>query len=227
MNVKNKFKLTSIALASAMAMGAMTIPTVASAEVTANLGISNMYYWRGQNLSPDGGVVSGGIDYSHDSGLYVGGWTTSENGGSETDLFVGFGGEAGGVSYDVSYWKYLYPEDGIQASLGDTDNSEAVLSVGYGPVSATAYINVESDTADDNWYEISGTFGDFNLAYGWADPEAELGDDYSYIKLGYAFNDDLSFGVSKASTDLGAGGVEESPLFFVSYGWSFDMKKDK
>ena len=77
-------KFSSLAFSSALAISSLAmVPGVASAEVSANVAVSNMYLWRGVNLSPDGGVVSGGLDYAHDSGFYAGVWTSSEEGGHE------------------------------------------------------------------------------------------------------------------------------------------------
>ncbi|MDH5694708.1 MAG: hypothetical protein OEZ47_16550, partial [Gammaproteobacteria bacterium] len=57
---KTKSASCSVALAVALAAGT-ALPTVAGADgLTTNIAVSNMYLWRGQNLSPNGGVVSGG-----------------------------------------------------------------------------------------------------------------------------------------------------------------------
>ena len=66
--------LSSIAAASALTLGAMAAPTVAQAETSASMAFSNMYLWRGTNLSPSGSVISGSLDYSNDSGVYAGVW---------------------------------------------------------------------------------------------------------------------------------------------------------
>ena len=107
-----KFNLTAAAAAVSMVMGASFAPQVVQADVSATVGVSSMYLWRGQNLTPDGGQVSGSIDYKNANGFYAGVWTSSEQGGHETDLFAGYGGTAGDFSYDVSYWRYLYPDTG-------------------------------------------------------------------------------------------------------------------
>ena len=220
-----KLNLTAAALAVSVAMGAGFASQEAQAEVTASLGASNMYLWRGQNLTPDGGQIHGGLNFASKVGVYGGIWASSEEGGHETDLYVGYGGEAGKFTYDVSYWKYWYPEEGTNQDLGNTDNSELVLSGTYGPVTATAYINVESDTNDDDYFTVAGSFEDFTLTYGWWDTELASGNDYSHITLGYSFNDELSFAVSVADNDVpDASGVETDPLFQVAWAKSFDLK---
>ena len=221
-----KLNLTAAALAVSVAMGAsFATPKTAQAEVTATLGFASMYLWRGENLTPDGPQISGDLNYSHGSGFYAGVWVTNETGGHETDLYLGYGGSVGDFGYDVSYWKYLYPEDGTAVDLGDNDNSEVVLSGSYGPVTASAYINVESDTADDDYFTVDATFDKFNVLYGWWDREAAAGNDGSHITASYAFNDDVTFGVSLYDNEVPeASGNEEDPLFFASYSKSFSLK---
>jgi|GEM_PF-491676 len=223
-----------------------SVPMMAMAGTSAAVGFANMYLWRGQNLTPDGPAFSGSLDFSHASGARAGIWGSNEDDGIETDLYVGFGKKFGALSVDLSYWKYLYPQNttgdttggdlgGTQTDLGDTDQSEAVLALGFGPATFTAYINVESDTDSDNYYTLQGNFGKFSALFGlWdlenpGDPVSNAGglDEYSHLQLGYQANDNLSFGLSFAfsdNTDL-AGSVEEDPLFLVSYALNFDLDK--
>ena len=225
-------KLLPLAVSAVIAAPMMFGATVAQAEVSANLGISNIYLWRGQNLTPDGAAVDGGIQYDNASGVYAGFWASSELGGHETDLYLGYGGSFGDFGYDVSYWKYLYPEDcsGTPANckLGDNDTSEIVLSGSYGPLSAAAYLNVEGGQDDNIYFTISGEMEKFSLTLGFWNLE-NAGNEYKHLTAGYAFNDDLSFAVSIADNDSGfseeaGNGVEEDPLFQVRYSKSFDMK---
>ena len=214
-------KLAAAIVATTVSASALMAPSIASAEVSANVGVSNMYLWRGQNLCQSGGVVSGGLDYGHESGTYAGIWTTSETDGHETDLYLGFGGEAGAVSYDVSYWHYLYPEDG---ELAESDLSELVVSVGAGPVTATAYASVDSEFAgaDDDWvyFTLAAEQGAFGVTYGqWTGLDAN---NYSHVTASFAATDEVSFSISMAQEDDVE--MDEDPLFAVSYTKSFDVK---
>lgn len=231
-------KLTPMMIAGAMAASAfMAVPMAVQAETSASLGFSNMYLWRGLNLSPNGSVISGSFDYGNE-GFYAGMWTTSEDAGSETDLYLGYGGEISGVTYDVSYWKYLYPEErdaGAQISSGDSDAAEYVISLGYGPVTYTTYLNADSDNDDNTYSTLSASYEKFTATYGFWDlenpkdpvpnPDGVIADEYTHITLSYAATDDLSFSISKASSDRSDDlGVEEDPLFSVNWGKSFDLK---
>jgi uncharacterized protein (TIGR02001 family) len=232
-------KLIPMAVAGVMSMSALMAASAAQAETSATIGVSNMYLWRGQNLSPTGGHVNGGIAYKHESGGYAGMWTGSETGGHETDLYLGYGATVGGVGIDLSYWEYLYPEDnnvaygkpGNASSMMGYDASEYVLAVSYGPVKATAYINAEGDQADNKYFTLAGTYEKFNLTYGWWNlktPGSGLtgADEYSHLTFSYAATDELSISVSKAFSKLDAGAaseVDENPLFAVSYTKSFSL----
>lgn len=231
MKVK-KPNLTATALAVAIATGAtgLSVAPSAQAEFSATVGAANMYLWRGQNLTKDGAQVFGSLDYTN-GGFYLGAWASTETGGEETDLYVGYGGAIGEFSYGISYWKYLYPEDcsgtPTTCALGDNDASEAVVTLGYGPVHASAYIAVESGKDDDIYYTIDGSLGKFTLLYGWWSLE-NPGNEYSHITLSYAATDELKFAVSVLSNDSGytpeTGAPAENPLFMVSYSKKFDLK---
>lgn len=249
--MKPSKKLLSLTGAAALSISALAIPMSAQAEVSASVAMSNMYLWRGINLTPSSSVVSGSLDYSHESGAYAGIWTTSETGGTETDLYFGFGGSAGGFSYDVSYWLYMYPEDMIEeafitypaapaagdeipvetrstfTNISDTDISEIVASVGYGPATFTLYVGVDTKIVGDDdyyYYTLGYDFLEkFNITYGkWSWDKTE-GADYSHITLSYSPVDELTFTVNKAMEDA-ADTLEEDPIFQVTYSKSFDVK---
>ena len=58
-------KLTKLALA----VGALVISGAAAAELSANIGVTSNYVWRGVSQTGNDAAVSGGIDYAHDSGF--------------------------------------------------------------------------------------------------------------------------------------------------------------
>ncbi len=229
MNVKNKFKLSSVALASAMALGAMTASTTASAEVSYSATLSSMYFWRGQNISDGAPALSGDISYSHDSGLYAFAWmssegvsgtstatnTTGDDDGGEVDVGIGYAGEVGGVGYDISYYKFWYPEEDSEVtSFGDAD-AEFVLGLSYDPVSFTAYIDAKGDKTY-KYYTLGGSVGPVDLTYGMTDNDG-ASNDYTHIDVTYNATDKLSFTVSKKSLDAGITDIDEDYIFVMSY----------
>jgi hypothetical protein len=102
---------TKTLLAAALLAGA----GVAQAELSANLGVASNYYFRGITQTDDKAAVSGGIDYTHDSGLYLGTWMSNVDFGGKEDVevdgYAGFGGDIGdtGLGYDLSAWTVPVP----------------------------------------------------------------------------------------------------------------------
>lgn len=229
-------KMTPVALATTMAFaGLMAAPVAANAEVSASAAVANFYLWRGLDISAGAAQVSGSLDYTHESGLYAGVWATSEDAGTETDLYVGFAGEASGFSYDISYWQYLYPSDnaltGPDSDLDETSLSESVLGLGYADVGLTFYMGNDAGGGSDYTYTtLDYTYDKINILYGaWSIDDAEGADD-SHLTLSYAANDQFTFTVTmgmqddEAVTEAGnALGYDEDPLFHISYSLPIEM----
>lgn len=174
-------KYTKTVLATALLAGA----GVAQAELSANIGVQSNYYFRGITQNDDKAAVSGGIDYAHDSGLYVGTWMsnidfdgrpadTNDDGNLditgdskadvEVDGYIGFGREIGdtGIGYDVSAWYYWYPGAGGDDQGGELDYAEASGSLSYwwltGTVAYTFWAEASGSGAfqeGDLWYELA------------------------------------------------------------------------
>ncbi|WP_339897130.1 TorF family putative porin [uncultured Gilvimarinus sp.] len=212
MKMISKKVLASAVAASTLALSAFA--PVANAEVSASVGAANMYYWRGLDLGNGDPAISGDLTVST-GGLYGGVWASSGDAsmGTEYDLYVGYGGEAGSFSYDISVWNYNYPSapanpDGTDGSPDIGDLTEVVGSVGFGPVAVTYYHGVAD--LDEYWYAtIGATFDKFSVTYGMHE------DDLAHVDLGYAFNDNLSFTLGKVVDDVD-GAYDDDAKFVVS-----------
>ncbi len=92
-------------------------------QLTANFGVTSNYVWRGMSRSNNAAAASGGVDYSHKKGAYVGVWSSSMEGGDyELDFYGGYSGEAKSIKYDTGLIAYRYPggnnyQDFIEAYL--------------------------------------------------------------------------------------------------------------
>lgn len=216
MSKKSVLKMSALAVAFAAAAA----PITAAAEVTGSLGISNFYLWRGQDLSNGGGVVSGSVDYAHESGAYAGIWTSSETGfgggnGGEYDVYLGFAGEAGGLSYDLSYVSYIYP--GIDQALGE--QGELILGLGMGDFGLTYYTSVykfngtDLEVGDDSYLTLSYAYDKFSFLVGtWMLDTADR--DYTHLDISYSPIENLTFTASKIVTgDDGSANSLVSGLF--------------
>ncbi len=231
--------LSSILAVAAIAATASFAPA-ASAEVSASAGVANMYLWRGYDLGDGSAAISGDLNVSG-SGFYAGIWGSSGDSGlgSEYDLYTGWGGEFGMFTVDISVWTYVYPDGSRQESLfvetdapatgtasgvttrDDTvgDLSEAILSVGVGPVAVTYYNNI-AGLSGYTYYTIGAEFGAFSVLAGQHHNDGGKNDDPAHLDLSYAYNDNLSFTVSKIVSDELTG--DDNMNFVVSY--SLDIK---
>ncbi|QSX36774.1 TorF family putative porin [Shewanella sedimentimangrovi] len=162
--------LTSLAMAPAMA------------TFEGNIGVSSNYLWRGVTQTQDGVAVDGGVDYSHESGFYVGTWASSVDFGDDTSFELDFyGGYAGSFaedfSYDVGYLLYAYPD-----AEGDIDFGELYASLGWKwfTLKYAQFIHAGDDVTPD---ELDNT----DMKYLTADVSIPLSDSLSVgAHYGYA-----------------------------------------
>jgi len=240
MSKKSVIKMTAMAAAFA----ATAVPMAASAEVAGSLSAASFYLWRGQDVSAGTAQIAGDLNFSTESGFYAGTWissagtgvavdTTSGEGGTstETDFYAGFGGEAGGISYDISYWTYTYPE----ADQGFGELAEVILGLGMGDFSLTYYayagweenssdVDADPDKAhdlafgDDNYLTLGYGMGDFSFLVGTWMYEAD-DSDYTHVDVSYSPVENLTFTVSKvvSSDDAASPTDDQDPLFHVGY----------
>jgi len=134
-----KKKLLVAALAASFAL-----PAAAESTISSNVGFVSDYVFRGITQNSHNPAVQGGIDFSHDSGVYVGAWGSNVSwiadsgavaSGSvtmELDTYVGYRGTASDVGYDVGFVRYNYLGDYTAASgFAKADTQELYGSVSY------------------------------------------------------------------------------------------------
>jgi len=128
----------AVSISPAMAGGAKD----SGGSWTGNIGIHSKYVLRGitNNAEADNGALQGGFDYDSGAGWYAGIWassldyaydsgggTTSGN-GFENDLYIGYKGELGSISFDVGLIQYLYVD------VDDSNLTELKVAATFGPV---------------------------------------------------------------------------------------------
>lgn len=204
----------------ATVLATATLAPVANAQVdvSASAGVANLYLWRGFDLGAGDAAVFGDVTVSA-AGFYGSVWTSSGDAvaGTEYDLVVGYGGAVDDFFYDLAVVSYVYPTDPLETNIGDW--VEAILTLGYSPVSFSYYETVEAEEdsyaigEDYNYYTLGGAFGDFGVTIGHHDYDS--GDNDTHVDLSYSYSDRLSFVVSKMVDS--AEGVEDDAHFVVSY----------
>lgn len=175
----------AVSLASAGLMGLSAVVTPAAAEVSANAGIMSQYIFRGMTQR-DSAAFNGGVDYEHDSGLYVGAWAAQVGWGTdqglEYDVYGGFEKEFGGVTLGAGFTGYYYTDKYSASNLTGFDSAyeELNFKAGYGPVTLTinpGYHKGALGMKDKNYvfYSLEGEYNGFYAKYGLFDKKAEGG----------------------------------------------------
>lgn len=215
---------------------------------SANAAVNNNYIWRGLTQTINEAAVSGGIDYSSDTGVYVGTWVSNVSYAPgdpfsyEHDIYAGYAGEYGAFSYDVGYLYYNYDDE------AEFDFGEIYGSISYGGFSLQ--INLLTNTEADEPEGVN--FGFFDSQYISANYGFEVG---SGVEIGLhagwhngdfneAFNGvprdyfDFNVSASKAgftflvsTTDLPDGGPDgldnDSVKFVIGYSYELSLSGDK
>lgn len=208
-----KFNKTLVTLA---VVGSCLSSQAALADsISANVSVANNYIWRGLTQTMNEPAISGGIDYASDSGFYAGTWVSNvkyeeEDAYSyEHDVYFGFSGEAGDISYDVGYLYYNY-----DANAG-YDFGEVYGSIGYGNFSATLSVlaNAEPDEGPGEDFGF-GQATYLSLDYGFA---VESGTEIGF-HLGHHQGDFVeSFnGVTDSYIDYGVTVSKDGFSFMIS-----------
>ncbi len=215
------FKIAALALAT---LSATSVSQFANAAVEANIGATSNYVWRGVSQSGDSASVSGGVDYSADSGFYAGTWvgSLSEGAGAETDFYLGYGGEAEGFTYDVGYIYYSYTD------LDDSDFGEIYFNGGVGDFGFGVAYTVNSQVSEGSAFDtgdvyLYGSYGfalpedySLGLTVGYYNFDADAAMDYAHVQADLS-KGDFTFSVSKAEDDSG----DDDVKFIVSWGTTF------
>jgi uncharacterized protein (TIGR02001 family) len=116
----------SLALLALLGLPALAAAQSAPAPspVTGNMAIVSDYRFRGISQTFELPAIQGGIDYAHESGLYIGNWNSSISGlsyadtaGIEMDFYGGWKKSFGDIGLDVGLLQYYYP--GAKTSAGE------------------------------------------------------------------------------------------------------------
>lgn len=125
----------------------------ANADVSSTWTLTNDYDFRGASQSAKDPAIQGSLDFSSQSGWYIGGWASNVDFGPddvdvEVDLYTGFsGGGEDGLGWDVGLVYYAYPDD------SDFNYPEIYGKVNYGVLSGGLfYSNDWVNSGDSSVY---------------------------------------------------------------------------
>lgn len=220
------------ALSVAAVLGSVVTGTAVAQElpvdVTANIGVTSDYVWRGVSQTSNEAAVSGGIDVGHDSGLYAGFWTSSLGSaasGPENDYYAGWAPTFGDFGFDVGAIYYEFP------GANDSNATEVYLGVSWMYFSAMAYSLVsteaEGDDEDGLYLTASASFPlTDNTSFG-LNVGQKSGDSYENSEgdpvLDYGATLSMGdFSLSVTSNDDDTTGTNQTATF-VSWGKEFSL----
>jgi len=218
MKALNKLVASSV-VTSAVLAGGLMAPATASAEVSASAAVANMYLWRGIDLGDGSPAVSGDLTYTAgDTGLYGGIWMSSGDSslGSEYDYYAGYATELGGLGIDLSVWNYNYSDLGGITHDTTAELSEVILGLSLSGFSLNYLDNVAGASGYEYW-TLGYGYDKYSVTVGFHDYPSEIEKDMTHVDIGYAFNDNLSFTVSKVVDVETEGTYDEDVLYVLVY----------
>jgi len=164
-------KTLKLALVAALAMPATSVfaeeEAASDHSVSYNMALHTEYIFRGYTQTHNDPALSGGVDYEHSSGFYLGTWLSNvswiRDGGAsdgghslEIDVYGGYAGEIGdtGIGYDIGALQYFYPGE-MDKGYAAANTFELYAGLSYKDLSVT-YYEVMSDDAW-TWGHREGT----------------------------------------------------------------------
>jgi len=215
--MKKIFVPSLIALALGSVSGLAQAQAAApESSLSFNVGAVSDYRYRGISQSRLKPAMQGGFDYADKSGFYVGAWASSikwikDAGGDasvEVDLYGGYKGALGVVSYDLGFLRYEYPSNKLAI---DANTNEVYGAVTMGPVTlkySHAVSNLFGLTNSKNSYylDLSGTFdmgNGFSLVPHVGYQSVKNNGAFSYTDYSLTLGKDLGNGLSATAALVG------------------------
>ena len=163
-----KYVITTATLLTSLTGSAIAADIGSGFDLSGNATITSEYFWRGQDQNSNAPAFQGGLDLAHETGLYIGIWSSpvnfSDGASSEVDYYGGYATELAGIGVDVGMISYQYP-----GSIPNSAFEEAYIGLSYTmpagfDVGATHY---EGASTAENATELSigTTLGAFGVSY--------------------------------------------------------------
>lgn len=204
----------------------MTTSAAVQAGLTANIGVTSNYVFRGETQTDDGAAVQGGVDFSHQSGFYLGAWASNVDfpaanaDGFEIDLYGGFKFNVNKeMAFDIGYITYQYTDSNLR------DVSELYFGFIFNDFSVT-YFDADVDRTNNDYNYLDFKFTptlphevQLLLHYGYKDNEGTKNVHDASIGISKDFG---FFEGSATFTSIdGAGNDDEK--FFITITKTFDI----
>lgn len=196
---KSSAGISAAGLALATALGAAAVPSIAAAQLSANVAVVSDYRFRGVSQTFKKPALQGGADYVHESGAYIGTWASmvdkdfiTDSKGIELDIYGGYKFPLGaGWTGDVGLLQYLYPGESFwnttELYLGA---SWEWFSVKYSHSISKRTFGIE-DSRGSGYLEVNATYplsAGLNLVGHLGYTNFKNADNYSDYKLGVTYD---------------------------------------
>ena len=186
-----------------------------------NVGAVSDYRYRGISQSRLKPALQGGVDYADKSGFYVGAWGSTikwikDAGGDsnfELDLYGGYKGAVGDVSYDVGFLRYEYSGNklGNVTGFANANTNEVYGAATYGPATLKYSHAVSNlfgfvDSKNSYYVDLSATFdlgSGFSLVPHVGYQSIKNNASASYTDYALTLGKDLGNGLSATAAVLG------------------------
>lgn len=138
------------------AIGLMSASGLAQAEVSSTWALTSDYDFRGFSQTEEDPALQGSIDFSTDSGWYLGAWASNVNFGPgdpnvEVDFYTGFsGGAEEGLGWDVGLIYYSY------VSESDFNFPEIYVGLSHGMVAGKLWYSNDFGNTDEGAIYLEG-----------------------------------------------------------------------
>lgn len=196
-----KNTMTAAGISAAILAGGLAAAPMALAEVSANIGITSNYVWRGASQTQNAPAIQGGVDWDAPLGFYVGTWVSNVD--FEDTVEVGDGGIGAGTlsvrsgaQYEADFYAgwatdfsdnigldvgYVYYHYGMLESGSDFGELYGSVNLWWFEVGVAGTVNDQScNGADPNCLndEDTGVFVAGDYAY-WGKVAIPLGETWS------------------------------------------------
>jgi uncharacterized protein (TIGR02001 family) len=158
--------------------------------ITGNLGIFSEYRFRGISQTYSKPALQGGIDYSHESGFYVGNWNSNVSQGAgypggniEMDFYGGWKKTWGDWGIDLGVIYYYYPGTNAGPGILGTPVNNRTGNIATGHVDNTElyiggswkFLSLKYNRSTGDYFSTPGTSGsgyldlsaNYDLGEGW------------------------------------------------------------
>ena len=166
-----KYAVTTATLLTALTGSAMAADIGQGFDLSGNATITSEYFWRGMDQNSNAAAFQGGLDLAHESGAYIGIWSSpvnfSDGASSEVDYYGGFAFELNSIGIDVGMISYQYP-----GSIPNSSFEEAYLGLSGAMAGLDVGVTLYEGTStaeSATEFSVGTAVGDFGVSYTYGD----------------------------------------------------------